>query len=72
KLLTSLMIVELGGEEIAVQSARNCSYAAEARATIRKTIKTVIATYCIENHFELLYSDRDFDPFAGHPGLRVA
>lgn len=40
--------------------------------TIRKTIDTLIATYCIENDVALLHADRDFDPFVEHLGLRVA
>jgi predicted nucleic acid-binding protein len=39
---------------------------------VRKTIDTVIATYCIEHRLSLLYSDRDFDPFVEHLGLRSA
>ena len=38
---------------------------------MRKTIDTVIATRCIKSGYELLHSDRDFDPFATHLGLRV-
>jgi hypothetical protein len=30
----------------------------------------LIATYCMENDCALLYSDRDFDPFVTHLGLR--
>jgi hypothetical protein len=40
--------------------------------TPRKTIDTVIATRCIESRYDLLHSDRDFDPFVKHLGLRVA
>ena len=39
--------------------------------TVRKTIDTVIATRCIESGYDLLHSDRDFDPFAQHLALRV-
>jgi predicted nucleic acid-binding protein len=39
--------------------------------TVRKTIDTLIATRCIESGYDLLHSDRDFDPFAKHLGLRV-
>jgi predicted nucleic acid-binding protein len=39
--------------------------------TVRKTIDTVIATRCIEDGYDLLHNDRDFDPFALHLGLRV-
>lgn len=40
--------------------------------TARKTIDTLIATRCIESGLALLYSDRDFDPFVEHLGLRSA
>lgn len=39
---------------------------------VRKTIDTVIATGCIEDGYELLHDDRDFDPFVQHLGLRSA
>ena len=39
--------------------------------TVRKTIDTVMATRCIEGGYDLVHSDRDFDPFAKHLGLRV-
>ncbi|MES2339561.1 MAG: PIN domain nuclease [Pseudomonadota bacterium] len=40
--------------------------------TVRKTIDTLIATRCIVDDYALLYSDRDFDPFVEHLGLRSA
>ncbi len=67
----SLTVVELGGQEIAIQSARNFRALRRLGVTVRKTIDTVIATLCIENGYELLHNDRDFDPFAKHLGLRV-
>ena len=71
KMLTSLTVVELGGQEIAVQAARNFRALRKAGVTVRKTIDTVIATRCIESGFDLLHSDRDFEPFVKHLGLRV-
>jgi predicted nucleic acid-binding protein len=71
KMLTSLTLVELGGQEIAVQAARNFRALRKAGVTVRKTVDTLIATWCIENGFDLLHNDRDFDPFAKHLGLRV-
>jgi hypothetical protein len=71
KMLTSLIVVELGGEEIAIQSAKNFRSLRNLGVTVRKTIDTVIATRCMESGFDLLHSDRDFDPFAKHLGLRV-
>jgi predicted nucleic acid-binding protein len=71
KLLTSLRVVELGGEEIAIQTARNFRTLRRLGVTVRKTIDSVIATRCIESGYDLLHSDRDFEPFAKHLGLRV-
>jgi len=72
RLLTSLQVAELGGQNIAIQAARNFRLLRAQGVTIRKTIDTIIATRCIESGFTLLYSDRDFDPFEQHLGLRSA
>jgi predicted nucleic acid-binding protein len=72
KMLTSLTVVELGGQRIAIQAARNFRKLRNLGVTVRKTIDTVIATRCIESGYELLHSDRDFEPFVQHLGLRVA
>ena len=72
KMLTALMVVDLGGQEIAIQAARNFRALRRMGITVRKTIDTVIATRCIESGYELLHNDRDFDAFANHLGLRVA
>jgi predicted nucleic acid-binding protein len=71
EMLTSLVIVELGGREIAVQAAKNFRALRNLGVTVRKTIDTVIATRCIESEYDLLHNDRGFDPFAKHLGLRV-
>jgi predicted nucleic acid-binding protein len=71
KMLTSLIVVELGGQEIAIRAAKNFQALRILGVTVRKTIDTVIATRCIEDGYELLHNDRDFDPFAKHLGLRV-
>jgi hypothetical protein len=71
RMLTSLLVVELGGEEIAIQAARNFRILRRRGITVRKTFDTVIATRCIEDGYALLHNDRDFDPFAKHLGLRV-
>ena len=71
RMLTSLMVVELGGREIAIQAAKNFRALCRLGVTVRKTIHSVIATRCIEDGYDLLHNDRDFDPFAKHLGLRV-
>ena len=72
KLLTSLVVVNLAGRDIAIQAARNFRALRALWINVRKTIDTVIATHCIVNGLTLLYSDRDFDPFVQHLGLRSA
>jgi predicted nucleic acid-binding protein len=72
RMLGALTLVELGGESVAIQAARNFRTLRSLGAIVRKTIDTVIATRCIESGYDLLHSDRDFDPFAEHLGLRVA
>ncbi len=72
RVLKSLEIVELGGREIAIQAARNFRALRRMGITVRGTMDTLIATRCIESGHELLYDDRDFDPFVKHLGLRVA
>ena len=71
KLLTSLAIVNLGGVAIAVKAARNFRRLRALGVSVRKTIDTIIATYCIEHRLVLLHSDRDFEPFVAHLGLKT-
>ena len=72
KLLTVLQVMELGGQDMAIQSARNFRTLRALGVTVRKTIATLIATCAIEKDLALLYSDRDFDPFVAHLGLHSA
>ena len=72
RLLRTLTLVEIAGENIAVQAARNFRSLRGRGITVRKTIDTLIATRCIADGYPLLYSDRDFDPFVEHLGLRPA
>jgi hypothetical protein len=46
--MTSLDIITLGGEDIALQAARNHRVLRAHDVTIRKTIDTITATRCIE------------------------
>ncbi len=71
KVLTTLNLVEIGGKEVAIQGAHNFRTLRNLGVTVRKTIDTVIATRCIVSGYELLHSDKDFDPFVKHLGLRV-
>jgi len=70
-LLISLTVVELGGQEVAIQAARNFRALRALGLTVRKTIDCLIATRCIEDGYDLLHSDRNFDPFVKYLGLRT-
>lgn len=71
-VLTSLEIVELGGKDVGIQAARHYRKLREKGVTVRKTIDTIIATRCIADGHSLLFSDRDFEPFVKHLGLKSA
>jgi predicted nucleic acid-binding protein len=69
QLLRTLEVVDIAGQDVAVQAARNFRALRALGVTVRKTIDTLIATRCIIDGHALLYSDRDFDPFVRHLGL---
>jgi predicted nucleic acid-binding protein len=71
RILRSMTPIETGGQDVAIEAARNYRRLRGMGITVRKTIDTLIATRCIIDGHELLYSDRDFDPFVEHLGLGV-
>jgi predicted nucleic acid-binding protein len=72
RLMDAFEQIEIGGRAIAIQAARNFRALRAKGITVRKTIDTLIATRCITDGLSLLFSDRDFDPFVEHLGLRSA
>ncbi len=72
RMFDAFALVELGGREVAIDAARNFRTLRGRGITVRKTIDTIIATRCIVDGYTLLHSDRDFDAFATHLGLKVA
>ncbi|SNB79297.1 MULTISPECIES: PIN domain nuclease [unclassified Agrobacterium] len=58
--------------ELTVKAAANYRKLRSVGKTVRKTADLIIGTYCIENGYELLHNDRDFQPMADHLGLRLA
>lgn len=69
-ILTSLVVYDLLGKELAIKSANNFRKLKKKGITIRKTADVIIATYCIENKIPLLFTDRDFIPFVDNLGLK--
>jgi predicted nucleic acid-binding protein len=71
EIMESLEYYDFVGKKIALQSAQNFRILQRSGITVRKTIDVIIATFCIENSFELLHNDRDFDPMEKVFGLQV-
>lgn len=72
ELMVSFEVFDMGGTNLAIQSAQNFRTLRKKGITIRKTIDVIIASFCIENNFSLLFSDRDFEPFVTYLGLKPA
>lgn len=72
EMLASLATYDLLGASLAIKTADNYRTLRKRGITVRKTVDAIIATFCIERRTPLLYSDRDFDPFVKHLGLKPA
>ena len=70
RLLGRLELVALSGEDVVVEGAKNYRKLRSLGVTVRGTIDVVLATRCIVSGHQLLHSDRDFDAFERHLGLR--
>ena len=62
---------DLASRQTLLKSADNYRALRARGFTVRSVVDCIIATYCIEHRLPLLHSDRDFDPFEEHLGLRV-
>ncbi len=71
RMLAAFTCIEIVGERVAVEAARNFRRLRALGITPRKTIDTVIATRCILDGLTLLHCDQDFVPFERHLGLRT-
>ncbi len=71
-LLLSFHVVNMLDTTIALKSAANFRALRKIGLTVRKTVDSIIATYCIENRLPLLHSDKDFQPFHKHLNLKNA
>ena len=71
-VMSAFAVIVIGSGPLAVHAARNYRTLRGRGITPRKTVDTLIATRCILDGIPLLYSDRDFQPFVEHLGLRSA
>ena len=70
-LLSTLPFRQIGGYNVAIQSAQNYRILRKTGVTVRKTIDVIIGTFCIMEGLLLLHDDRDFDPMVSHLSLRT-
>lgn len=70
--LSTLPFRQMGGYDVAIQSAENYRALRKTGVTVRKTIDIIIATFCIMEDLILLHDDRDFDPMVTYFSLKAA
>ncbi len=70
--LSLLPFRQMGGYDMAIQSAQNYRRLRKAGITVPKTIDVIIATFCIIYGLTLLHDDRDFNPIASHFPLKMS
>ncbi len=70
-LLGALPFRQIGGYNVAIQSAHNYRVLRKSGVTVRKTIDVIIGTFCIMEDLPLLHDDRDFDPMVSHLSLKT-
>ena len=71
KLIENLEYRDFLGKEIVIKTADNYRYLRKKGITVRKTIDVIIATFCIENNYQLIHNDRDFDALEKYLDLKV-
>lgn len=70
KLFAHFALFDMLGEKNALKAAENYRALRKQGITIRKTIDCMIATFCIENKYPLLFQDKDFTPFVEKLSLK--
>lgn len=68
--LSTLDQYEMFGHNMVLKCADNYRTLRKKGITIRKSSDVIIATFCIDNQFPLLFTDRDFIPFVKHLSLK--
>jgi len=69
-VFSTLQKEQVGGFEICEKASENYKYLRSRGITVRKTIDIIIGTYCIENGYEIIHNDIDFDHMEEHLGLK--
>tara|TARA_R110001599_G_scaffold17142_20_gene68838 strand:+ start:5109 stop:5507 length:399 start_codon:yes stop_codon:yes gene_type:complete len=71
-LMLQLDVRSVLSPALALSAAEHYRFLRQQGVKVRKTIDTVIATFCIKEDLPLLHDDKDFLPFEQHLGLRQA
>ncbi len=71
KTLTALTVVDVGGEDNALQAAQHDRLLRAMGYTIRSAVDVLQASYCIDHDYALLHNDADFDVMENLRGLKV-
>lgn len=71
QIVESLEYRDFVGRDMAMAAAQNYRTLRRQGITVRKTIDVLIATFCIENGFDLIHNDSDFDAMERLLGLSV-
>ena len=71
KMLTELTVVDVGGEDNALQAAQHDRLLRAMGYTIRSAVDVLQASYCIDHDYALLHNDADFDVMEDLRGLKV-
>jgi hypothetical protein len=70
-ILLRIPFTAMGGQALALESAKNYRHLRRKGVTVRKTIDVMIGTFCIHYQLPLLHDDRDFDPMVKYLGLTI-
>ncbi len=70
-VLLKLTVFDMLGQSNAIAAAENYRFLRRKGITIRKSVDCIVATFCIQNSHQLLFCDKDFQPFVEHLELGV-
>jgi len=71
KSMSALAVIEIGGEDNALQAAQHDRLLRAMGYTIRSAVDMLQASYCIDHDDALLHNDTDFDVMENLRGLKV-
>lgn len=67
----SFKVVEYNNMEAAINAALLYRFLRKKGATIRKPNDCLIAWICMDNNFQLIHNDKDFDNIAKYTSLKI-